>query len=125
VRAVEVKRASRLIDQELLKAQALARVAVMERRWLAAGEISSEVWQAHCVTIAPELSDDAWHLVTVAFQAAEHIRGGRDEHLAGVLCDQLISDGFAEKISVMLQDVQRGREALVPYMKSIRGGKAA
>jgi hypothetical protein len=118
VRAVGVKRAARLIDQELLLAQALARMAVTERHWVAAAEISTEVWKTHCGTIAPELSDDAWHLVTTAFLAAEHIKWGRGLYLEGnLLRDQPISDEAAGQISVMLRDVQQGRAALAPYAK--------
>jgi hypothetical protein len=120
VHAIEVKRASRLIDLELSKAEAVAHIAVKKRHWVIAAEISTEVFQNHCGAIAPELSDEAWHLVTIAFLAAEHIKGGRDMQLEGVLRDQPVPDQLGEEISVMLMDIKRGREALAPYSKMSR-----
>jgi hypothetical protein len=120
VRAVEVKRASRLIDLELSKAEALVNIAITKRHWVVDAEISSEVWKNHCGTIAPELSDDAWRLVAGGFLAAEDIKWSRAFYLAGVLRDVAISDKDAEAISVMLRDVQQGRGALAPYAKMSR-----
>jgi hypothetical protein len=118
VHAVEVKRAARLIDLELLKAQSLAGIATNKRYWVPEpdAQISSDVWRQYAVTISAELSYQAWVLVAKAFQAAEHINGSRALQLSGVLRDQPISDDNAQAISVMQTDVIRGREALVPLM---------
>jgi hypothetical protein len=106
---------------ELSKAEALANIAITERHWVVEAEISTEVWKNHGETIAPELSDNDWPLVARAFLAAEHIKCGRGLYLDDdLLRDQPISDQVAEQVSVMLQDIQRGREALVPYMKLSR-----
>jgi hypothetical protein len=113
--AVEVKRASRLVDQELARAQALAAISIEKRYWVLDVELSTEVWQMHCGTIAPYLSDEAWHAVTIAFQAVEHIKGAKALYLAGVLRELPISDECAKGVDVMKKDVNRGREALVPY----------
>jgi hypothetical protein len=114
----EVKRAARLIDLELLKAQSLAGVAMNKRYWIPEpdAQISSDVWRQYAVTISAELSYQAWVLVARAFLAAEHINGSRALQLSGVLRDQPISDDNAQAISVMQTDVSRGREALVPLM---------
>lgn len=118
VHAVEIKRAARLIDLELLKAQALAGIAINKRYWVLEpdAQISSDVWRQYAVTTSAELSYQAWVLVARAFVAAEHINGSRALQLSGVLRDRPLSDDDAQGISVMQSDVSRGREALIPLM---------
>jgi hypothetical protein len=85
--AVEVKRAARLIDMELAKAQALAEISLTKRYWVPIpdAELSAEAWQKYGGNIAPDLSDQAWHAVTIAFIALEHVKGTRALYLAGAL----------------------------------------
>jgi hypothetical protein len=113
--AIEVKRAARLIDLELKLAQSLADISIEKRYWVEDAELSTEAWQKYRGTIAPDLSNQAWHAVTIAFLAAEHIRGARAVTLGGVLRDKPISDGLAAQIAPMLRDVTLGREALAPF----------
>jgi len=113
--AIEVKRAARLIDLELQLAQSLADISIEKRYWVEDAELSTEAWQKYRGTIAPDLSNRAWHAVTIAFLAAEHIKGARAVTLAGVLRDRPISDDLAAQIAPMLRDVTRGREALAPF----------
>jgi hypothetical protein len=115
--AIEVKRAARLIDMELGKAQALAEISLRKRYWVPIpdAELSAEAWQKYGGIIAPDLSDQAWHTVTIAFVALEHIKGSRAVYLAGALRDLPISDESAQGVDVMLRDVTRGREALAPF----------
>lgn len=122
--AIEVKRASRLVDQELSRAQALAAISIEKRYWVLDVELCTEVWQMHSGTIAPYLSDEAWHAVTIAFQAVEHIKGAKALYLAGVLRDLPISDKCAEGVDVMKNDVTRGREALAPFAWSSKISKS-
>jgi hypothetical protein len=112
--AIEVKRAARLIDMELAKAQALADIALRKRYWVTEFDagLSIESWQKYGGTIAPDLSDSAWLALTVAIQALEHIKGSRDLYLSGVLRDLPISDKCVDGIDKMLRDVLLGRDAL-------------
>jgi hypothetical protein len=112
---IEVKRAARLMDVELAKAQALVDVAYRKRYWVVEAELSIEAWQKYGGTIAPDLSNQAWLAVMIAFQAVEHIKGARALYLSGVLRDLPISDKSIEGIDVMQRDVTRGREALAPF----------
>jgi|ERR1017187_5827214 hypothetical protein len=114
--AIEVKRAARLLDLELAKAQALADISIRKRYWVAGAELSTEAWQKYGGTIAPDLSNLAWHTVTVAFMAVEHIEGSRALYVGGALHDRPISDGNAEGVAPMLRDVTLGREALAPFV---------
>lgn len=65
--AVEVKRAARLLDLELRKAQALADIAIGKGYWIEDAALSTEAWEKYLGVIAPELSDDAWNAVIMAF----------------------------------------------------------
>jgi len=119
-RAIEIKRASRLIDLELAKAEALAKISLTKRYWVpnTDAELTTEAWQKHGGTVAPYLSDQAWNAVMVAFMAVEHIKGTRTLYLGGALRDLPISDKNAEGVDVMLRDVLIGREALAPFALS-------
>jgi hypothetical protein len=116
--AIEVKRAARLIDFELAKAQALAAMSIEKRRWVDAddAELSTEAWQKYGGTIAPDLSNRDWHTVTIAFVAVEHIKGSRALYIGGDLRERPISDGNAEGVAPMLRHVTLGREALAPFV---------
>ncbi|HXN20138.1 MAG TPA: hypothetical protein VN875_17500 [Candidatus Binatus sp.] len=116
-RAIEIKRAVRLIDLELVRAQALASMAIKKRYWVPNpdAELSTDAWQKHDGTIAPYLSDQAWNAVTVAFMAVEHIKGSRALYLAGPLRELPISDENAAGVDPMLKDVTLGREALASF----------
>ena len=114
--AIEIKRAARLLDMELAKAQALATIAIEKRYWVDSAELSTEAWQTYGGTIAPDLSNLAWHTVTVAFLAVGHIEGSRALYVGGALHDRPISDRNAEGVAPMLRDVTLGREALAPIV---------
>jgi hypothetical protein len=113
--AIEVKRAARLLDRELLLAQSLADILIDKRYWVQDAELSTEAWQKYGGTIAPDLSNEAWHAITIAFVAVEHIKGSRALYLSSVLRDRPISDGHADGVAPMLRDVTLGREALAPF----------
>jgi hypothetical protein len=115
--AVEVKRAARLLDLELNKAAALAELAIRKRYWAAGGVLSTESWQKYGAVIAPELSDDAWNALTIAFVAVEHIEGSRAQYESSPLRDSPISDIGAKGVTPMLTDVTLGREVLVPFAR--------
>ena len=114
--AIEVKRAARLLDRELSLVRSLANISIEERYWVQDVELSTEAWQKYGGTIAPDLSNQAWHAVTIAFLAVEHIKASRALYLSSVLRDRPISDEHAEKIAPMLKDVALGREALAPFV---------
>lgn len=113
--AIDVKRATRLIDLELAQAAALADISITKRYWVDY-ELSTEAWQRYCSIVAPDLSNEAWHAVTMAFMAVEHIKGSRALYVGGVLRDRPISDGNADGVAPMLKDVQLGRAALAPFV---------
>jgi hypothetical protein len=90
-------------------------MSIQNRSWVVDAEISTEVWQTYGRTIVPDLSDQAWRAVTIAFQSLQHIKGARAFYLSGVLRDLPISDKIAEQIDKMLRDVMVGREALTQF----------
>ena len=115
--AVEVKRAARLIDAELLRAQASAAICVEKRKWWSADvpQLSAEAWQKYGSTIAPGLSDQAWTDVTGAIEAVDNIRTARALAVAAGLEALPIRDTTADEIAPMLRDIKLGRAALAPF----------
>jgi hypothetical protein len=119
-RFIEVKRAARLIDAELTRAQAAAHICVTKRHWWTpdVAQLSSEAWQEHRAAIAVDLSDEAWTAVTISIEAADNIRVARDIATAAGLGAHAISDTTAETLIPMLRDIQLGRAALAPLTSS-------
>lgn len=110
--SIEVKRAARLIDMELALAESLAAIAIEKRYWVDSAELSTEACQKLAGTVASDLSNPAWHAVTIAFLAVEHIKGSKALFVSSAIGDRPLSDSNAEGIAPMLRDVTRGREAL-------------
>jgi len=78
--AIEVKRASRLIDADLSRASAAARICVEERHWWSTDvpALTVEGWQQYRGIIAPELSNNDWLAVRLAVEAVDNLKTGRD-----------------------------------------------
>ena len=102
------------------KAAALAELSIRKRYWAAGAVLSTEAWQKYGGVIAPELSDDAWNALTIAFVAVEHIEGSRAQYESSPLRDSPISDNGAKGVAPMLTDVTLGREALAPLARDDR-----
>lgn len=119
--AVEVKRAARLIDQELVRAWAVANSWVEEKRWSSPAvpllSLSIEARQKYLDTIAADLSDEAWTSVTGALQAADTIRviRGMPRNRATAIPDDEV------KLYVpLLKNIDKGRRGLAPYQLDLR-----
>ena len=115
--AVEVKRAARLIDVELSRAEAAARICVEKGHWWSGdvAQLSTDAWQKHSGSIAPDLSDQAWLAVMVAIEAVDHIRTARAIAVDAGLEARPISDTTANALAPMLRDIKLGRAALDPF----------
>jgi len=116
--AVELKRASRLIDAELSRAQALAQICVEKKHWWSQDVqlVTTEAWQKFSGIVAPELSDTAWLAVRVAVEAVDNLRSARGIAIELSLTTEAIPNTTAEKIVPMLRDIEAGRSALAPFM---------
>jgi hypothetical protein len=114
--AVEVKRAARCLDSELLWVRATADRWVKERTWASKAvplfSLSNEARQKYLDTIAPDLSDEAWTSVINALQAAETIRV-----INGMPWDRAaaIPDDMTETFVPLLTSIDKGRVGLAPY----------
>jgi hypothetical protein len=116
--AVELKRASRLIDAELSRAQAAAQICVEKKHWWSQDiqPLTTEAWQKFSGIVAPELSDTAWLAVRVAVEAVDNLRSARGIAVELGLTTEAIPNTTAEKIVPMLRDIEAGRRALAPFM---------
>jgi len=113
---IELKRASRLIDVELLRAQAAAVICFKKRHWWSQNaELTNKARQKHSGIIAPELSCIAWVAATKAVLAVDDLRVGRDIATEHRLTGN-ISDRTGEPIVPMLRDIEAGRNALAPFV---------
>jgi hypothetical protein len=115
--AIKVKRAARLIDAELTRAEAAAEIAIEKRHWWSTDvpDLSTEVWRRYSGTIAADLSDVAWGALIVANESVDNIRSARANAIEAGLVAVDISDEIAATIARMRSDLTRGRDALAPY----------
>jgi hypothetical protein len=116
--AIEVKRAARLIDAELVRAQAAAFICVEKRYWWPGDvpPLSTEMWQKYSAAIAPELTLQAWRAVLTAIEAVDNIRMAREVTVESGLEAKAISDTTAETLTPMLRDLKLGSDALAPFL---------
>jgi hypothetical protein len=104
----ELKKASRLVDADLLMGQTAANFCVEKRQWWDVDiPIATEAWQKWKGVLAAELTYDAWLDVQKAVLAVDNLRTTR----GAVTGD--ISDSVAAQIVPILQDIKAGRFALV------------
>jgi hypothetical protein len=115
--AIKVKRAARLIDAELTRAEAAAEIAIEKRHWWSTDvpDLSTEVWRKYSCTIAADLSDLAWGALIVAIESVDNIRSARANAIEAGLVAVDISDEIAATLARMRSDLTRGRDALAPY----------
>jgi hypothetical protein len=72
-RAIELKRAARLISAELLRFQVAAGNIVEGKDWDSVMELTTEAWKSHRDIITPGLSYSDWSAVLTAVHAAENL----------------------------------------------------
>jgi hypothetical protein len=115
--AIKVKRAARLIDAELTRAEAAAEIAIEKRHWWSTDvpDLSTEVWRKYSGTIAADLSDLAWQALILANESVDNIRSARANAVEAGLVAVDISDEIAATLARMRSDLTRGRDALAPY----------
>ncbi|HEX3236363.1 MAG TPA: hypothetical protein VHR41_19390 [Gemmatimonadales bacterium] len=115
--AIKVKRAARLIDAELIRAEAAAEIAIEKRHWWSTEvpDLSTEVWRKYSGTIAADVSDLAWGALIVAMESVDHIISARATAIEAGLLAVHISDEIAATLARMRGDLTRGRDALAPY----------
>jgi hypothetical protein len=117
--AIEVKRAARLIDVELSRAATAAQICLEKRHWWSRDvhPLTTEAWQTHNVTLASDLTDQAWLAIRIGIEAVDHIRLARDISIAAGLEEKAISDTTADSLAPMLKDIELGRDALAPLAR--------
>ncbi len=114
-RAIELKRAARLISAELLRFQVAAGNFVETKDWYSVAELTTEAWKNHRDIIAPGLSDSDWSAVLIAVQAAENLLTLKGMVPGNQTVD--ISEGTSEVILRILRDIEAGRSSLAPYVR--------
>lgn len=115
---IEIKRAARLIADDLSRGIAAARICIDKRHWWSTDvrPLTIEGWQQNRGIVAAELSDDAWLAVRIAVEAVDNLNTSRDIGIENGISK--INDKTAEQIIPMLNDIEAGRSALAPFMTS-------
>lgn len=130
--AHEVKRAARLIDAELGRAQAAAQICVNEKRWWSSDvQLTTEAWENHRGIIAPELSDADWQAVLTAVLRAESlitVRSGQPVDINAAIAEspaEETTEEFAEKLGEKLTPAlsERTVELIVLHLRDIEAGR--
>lgn len=107
--AIEIRRAARLIDAELLRARGAARMVIKDKRWwIPDTKLKTDAWQTYSAIIAPVLSYADWVLVMKVVLAIHDLSLDR---LTGEL-----SDTTVKNLVPMLNDIEAGVQALTPYV---------
>jgi hypothetical protein len=107
--AIEIKRAARLIDAELLRARGAARMVIKDKRWwIPDTKLKTEAWEKYSAVLAPVLSYSDWVAVMKGVLAIDDI------HLEHLTYD--LADSTVEKLVPMLADIETELSALAPYV---------
>jgi len=108
--AIEIKRAARLIDAELIRARGAARMVIKDKRWwIPDTKLRTDAWQTYSPILAPVLSYPDWVTVMKAVLAIDDLQLDR-------LTNEL-SDATVKNLVPMLTDIEAGIEALVPLCR--------
>ncbi|HVQ36416.1 MAG TPA: hypothetical protein VMS31_02720, partial [Pyrinomonadaceae bacterium] len=106
---IEIKRAARLIDAELLRARGAARLAIKNKHWwIPDAGLKTEAWEKYGGIIAPVLSYADWVAVIKAVLAIDDL--GLDR-LTGEIPDTTVA-----QLVPMLEDIDAGLNALAPFV---------
>lgn len=107
--AIEIKRAARLVDAELMRARGAVRIVIKNKGWwIPDTKLKTEAWEKYGATLAPALSYSDWAAVMTGVLAIDDI--GLDR-LTGDL-----SDSAVQNLVPMLNDIEVGLAALAPYV---------
>jgi hypothetical protein len=119
-RATKLKTAARLIDEELARGQAAATIAFEDRHWWNPDEqLLTGAWQQYREFIAPELSQAAWHAVSIAIIAVHQLSGERANAVRLGLPGDIISDSLVATFGPPLTHIEAGRLALAPFTRDV------
>jgi hypothetical protein len=141
--AIEVRRAARLIDDDLHTAVSLARWSIDHKEWWGSLErLTSTGWKEYRGVLAPNLLDNDWRSVSLAFRSIDLFQTIRDEsaksHRAMMATDPAtagqvatgnqygldlfapipLTDNMATRLQGSLMvTLELGRAALAPLMR--------
>jgi len=139
----EVTRAARLIDDDLHTAVSLARYSIEQKEWWGSLErLTSTAWKEYRGVLAPDLLDNDWRSVSLAFRSIDLFQSVRDKsansHLMSMATDPkaaaMVATGIAYDVNVidpvpmtdaladrvrdsLLVVLELGRAALAPLMR--------
>jgi hypothetical protein len=135
---VDIRRAARVIDADLLVAVMAVGFAVEKKKWWPAPDVKLTLdgWERHRDVIAPHLPWSDWLAVLVAVRAAGDLQAARDDARSRQLA-QMSTDpntrrfyADAQKLNIEVADATPGiSEAtvtlLIPMLNDVEAGRTA
>jgi hypothetical protein len=118
-RAIQVKRAVRLIAFELDDIKACANIALQQKHWSAEYPLTTEAWQKFRGDIAPMLSADNWREVAIAFLAVGALRSV----VRDLQPNCKFTNGQIDEITELIQNMEYGKRALATLESSADGSR--
>lgn len=108
-RAIEIERAARLIDIEMLRAAASITLLIRNKRWPST-KLQTEVWQKYSPVIAPALSYADWLVMVRAVIAIDSIDWN-------AFPEGQVSEELVEAVVPLSKDIMAGVHVLSPLCR--------
>jgi hypothetical protein len=120
-RLIEIKRAARLIDLDLLTATAYATLAFKNDRYWSSTDspLKIKAWDDYAAVLAPAASSDVWNKIRLGINAVQHLNAYRasDAVASGEECFPLLSSTLKSDMERLLDNIKNARGALTSLWK--------
>jgi hypothetical protein len=113
---IEIKRAARLIDEELYGAKASVESVIELRLWSPEMEPKTEAWQEYGPIMAPRLSFDDWKALTIAVQAMKDVSFTMKYACLGAATPCEIPASAVTKLSPTIECIDAALAAIAPLV---------
>jgi hypothetical protein len=131
-RKVEIRRAARLIDADLLFAQVMAQVCLDKKLWWGSNQaLTAKGWQQYRDVIASELPTDDWRDVLIGIKTIEDLQLLRDSaakvRRAEMLLNPETADQVlaAEALNLAMTEPWAVSDDAIPHIKPMLGALEA
>jgi gas vesicle protein len=111
---IEIKRAARLIQMELLAGYAALKSIVKFRAWTLA-KTGTDDWKKYSHVLAPVMSDKDWLDLCVAEMSLDYIESSRDKAVGATPPMYELSEQLSVALNVDLERIDRGLTVLQPW----------
>lgn len=111
---IEIKRAARLIQMELLAGFSALNAAIKMRAWVLT-EISTCDWKKYSHVLAPIMPDKDWLDLCVAEMSLDYVESARVKAVKATLPTYELPESFVAVLNKDAERINRGLEVLKPW----------